>query len=124
MVPQLDLTIGSSPQLSPELDPMAGSSCGTIQTRTGCHAQSRIELNRKKNNFFVNYFVESHNHLLVMQECAHMLPSQHKITLSQAVEVDLTKQSGIPLKSTFELMGKQAGGRESLGYTKIDHKTI
>lgn len=52
-----------------------------------------------------------------------MLPSQHKITLSQAVEVDLTKQSGIPLKYAFELMGKEAGGRESLGYTKLDNKT-
>ena len=88
------------------------------QTRIGCHAQLGIKLNRKNNNFFVNHFIESHNHLFVMQDCAHILPSQHKITLSQAVEVELTKQSGIPLKFAFELMGKQASGREFLGYTK------
>ena len=57
-----------------------------------------------------------------MQECAHMLPSQRKITASQAIEVDLAKEAGISLKSAYELMGKQVEGRESLRYTKLDQK--
>ena len=57
-----------------------------------------------------------------MQECAHMLPSQIKITASQAMEVDLAKEVEISLKYAYELMGKQVGGRESLRYTKLDQK--
>lgn len=57
-----------------------------------------------------------------MQECALMLPSQRKITPSQAMEVDLAKEAGISLKSAYELMAKQVGGRESLRYTKLNRK--
>ena len=45
-----------------------------------------------------------------------------KISDSQAAELDLAKESGIPLRSSYELMAKHVGGRESLGYTKIDQK--
>ncbi|KAK9214555.1 hypothetical protein WN944_006548 [Citrus x changshan-huyou] len=72
---------------------------------------------RKKNKFFVYHFVESHNHPLVMEECTHMLSSQRRISSSQAMEVDLADGFGISLKSTYELMVKQVGGRKSLGYT-------
>ncbi|XP_050365561.1 protein FAR1-RELATED SEQUENCE 5-like [Argentina anserina] len=34
--------------------------------------------------------------------------------------IDLTVDSRVPLTSTFELMGRQARGRESLGFTKQD----
>ncbi|ESR37384.1 hypothetical protein CICLE_v10030168mg [Citrus x clementina] len=117
--PKLSIEFDSE-QVAYDFYNMYGLKLGFSIRRESCDRRNQVD--RKNNNFFVNHFVESHNHLLVMQECAHMLPSQHKITLSQAVEVDLTKQSGIPLKSTFELMGKEAGGREPLGYTKLDHK--
>ena len=92
------------------------------QTRTGCDAQMSIKLNRQTNNFFVTHFVEVHNHPLVQEECTHMLPSQRKMAVSQAIEVNLAEESGITLKSSYELMGRQVGGRESLGYTKQDQK--
>lgn len=57
-----------------------------------------------------------------MQECAHILPSQHKITLSPVNEVDLIEQIGNQLKFAFEFMDTQVGGKESLGYIKLDHK--
>ncbi|KAK0596886.1 hypothetical protein LWI29_019868 [Acer saccharum] len=47
-----------------------------------------------------------------------MLHSQRKISASQAIEVDLAKEFGISLKSSYELLGRQVGGKESLGYTK------
>ena len=56
-----------------------------------------------------------------MQECTHMLPSQRKLTTSQAIEVDLA-EAGLSPKSTYEIMGRQVGGRECLGYTKQDQK--
>lgn len=94
------------------------------QTRTDCCAQFRIKLNKNKNNFLINHLVKIHNHPLVMQERAHILPSQHKITLSQVIEVDLIEQIWNQLKPAFEFMDTQATGKEPLGYIKLDHKTI
>ncbi|XP_028112995.1 protein FAR1-RELATED SEQUENCE 5-like [Camellia sinensis] len=51
-----------------------------------------------------------------------MLPSQRKISSSQATEIDLAEKSGIRLNAAFELMGNEVGGRESLGFTKLDQK--
>lgn len=60
-----------------------------------------------------------------MQERAHILLSQHKITLSQVIEVDLIEQIGNQLKPTFEFMDTYTSNwKESLGYIKLDHKTI
>lgn len=89
------------------------------QTRIDCCAQSIIKLNKNKNNFLINHLVKIHNHPLVMQECAHILPSQHKIIISQVNEVDLIEQIGNQLKFAFEFMDTQVGGKESLGYIKL-----
>ncbi|TXG73554.1 hypothetical protein EZV62_002133 [Acer yangbiense] len=78
------------------------------QTRTGCDAQMSIKLNRQTNNFCVTHFVEVHNHPLIQEECTHMLPSQRKMVVSQAIEVNLAEESGITLKSSYELMERQA----------------
>ena len=63
-----------------------------------------------------------HNHALVTQDCAHMLHSQRKISTSQATELELAKKSSISIKNSYELIGRQASGRESLGYIKQDIK--
>lgn len=44
------------------------------------------------------------------------------MSTSQATEVELVEESRIPLGSGYELMGRQAGGRESLGFIKHDQK--
>jgi hypothetical protein len=51
-----------------------------------------------------------------------MMPSQRKISHAQALEIDLAYDSGIKLKDLFEFMGRQADGKDVLGYTKQDHK--
>ncbi|KAL8528923.1 hypothetical protein ACS0TY_006407 [Phlomoides rotata] len=51
-----------------------------------------------------------------------MLASQRKITEVQAHEIDLAENAGLKQKSTFQLMSRHAGGREGLGYTRIDAK--
>ncbi|XP_034225538.1 protein FAR1-RELATED SEQUENCE 5-like [Prunus dulcis] len=81
-----------------------------------------IKLNKSNDKYWVSHFMEKHNHPLVRQECTHMLPSHRRIYASQATEVDLTEESGIPLRQAYELMGRQVGGRESLGYIKQDQK--
>ncbi|CAL5329126.1 unnamed protein product [Camellia sinensis] len=92
------------------------------EVRTGCQARVVIKWDRNIQKFFVSDFVEQHNHIFVPAECTHMLPSQRKISASQATEIDLAEKSGIRLNAAFELMGNEVGGRESLGFTKLDQK--
>ncbi|XP_028056608.1 protein FAR1-RELATED SEQUENCE 5-like [Camellia sinensis] len=88
------------------------------ETRTGCGALMRIKLIRQIGKYRVINFVETHNHPLVVSACAHMLSSQRKISTSQYIEIDLANDCGIPLRSSYELMGREAGGRECVGFLK------
>ncbi|KAL7214189.1 hypothetical protein ACSBR1_026583 [Camellia fascicularis] len=92
------------------------------EVRTGCQARLVIKWDRNMQKFFVSDFVEQHNHIFIPTECTHMLPSQRKISASQATEIDLAEKSRIRLNAVFELMGNEVGGRESLGFTKLDQK--
>ncbi|CAL5335346.1 unnamed protein product [Camellia sinensis] len=92
------------------------------EVRTGCQARLVIKWDRNMQEFFVSDFVEQHNHIFVPTECTHMLPSQRKISASQATEIDLAQKSRIRLNAAFELMGNEVGGRESLGFTKLGQK--
>ncbi|XP_058208256.1 protein FAR1-RELATED SEQUENCE 5-like [Rhododendron vialii] len=77
------------------------------ETRTNCDALMAIKLIRQIGKYRVIDFVDIHNHPLVLSDLAHMLPSRRKISASQ---------------SSYELIGKEAGGRECLGYLKVDQK--
>ncbi|XP_059639834.1 protein FAR1-RELATED SEQUENCE 5-like [Cornus florida] len=66
------------------------------ETRTGCGALMQIRYDRKKG----------------------------KISVAQAIDVELACQSGVPLGNAFELMSRQAGGRQSIGYTKVDQQNF
>ncbi|XP_028056450.1 protein FAR1-RELATED SEQUENCE 5-like [Camellia sinensis] len=92
------------------------------EVRTGCQARLVIKWDRNIEKNFVGDFVEQHNLIFVPAECAHMLPSQRKISASQATEIDLAEKSGIYLNAAFELMGSEVGGRELPGFTKLDQK--
>ncbi|KAL7188882.1 hypothetical protein ACSBR1_038693 [Camellia fascicularis] len=92
------------------------------ETRIGCEARLFVKLDVSTEKFVVIDFKEKHNHQLVSLDCAHMLPSQRKISLTQAIELDLASQSGLRLGQSFELMGREVGGRQSLGFLKLDQK--
>ncbi|XP_028126050.1 protein FAR1-RELATED SEQUENCE 5-like [Camellia sinensis] len=100
------------------------STCQKSKTRgrCGCGARFSIKLDRISGKYIACDFVKHHNHDLVPQDCIHMLPSQRKISTTQAIEVELASQSVIPLRSAYELFGRESGGRESLGFTKLDQK--
>ena len=91
------------------------------ETRTGCLARLTISL-QANGKYRVIDFESNHNHELVDKSCVHMLPSQRIITDVQAIEIELADNSGIPPKLAHELMSRQVGGRENLGFTKQDHK--
>jgi zinc finger SWIM domain-containing protein 3 len=92
------------------------------ETRTGCQAHMKIRLGKKNEKYYIHSFELNHNHALHVSQCAHMMPSQRKISQAHALEIDLAEDSGIKLKDSYELMGRQAGGRDVLGYTKQDQK--
>ncbi|KAL7173613.1 hypothetical protein ACSBR2_032967 [Camellia fascicularis] len=84
-------------------DPLAKNP--RAETRTGCEARLYVKLDEGTGKFVVTDFKEKHNHNLVSPECAHMLPSQRKISATQAIELDLVAQFGLRLGQSFELMG-------------------
>ncbi|XP_075655107.1 protein FAR1-RELATED SEQUENCE 5-like [Castanea sativa] len=51
-----------------------------------------------------------------------MMPSQWKVAATHAIEIDLANESGLRLKKSYELLSKQVGGYDNLGFTKQDHK--
>jgi zinc finger SWIM domain-containing protein 3 len=82
----------------------------------------KIRLDKKSGKYYIHSLELSHNHALHVSQCTHMMPSQRKISKAQALEIDLADDSGIKLKDSYEFMGRQAGGRDVLGYTKQDQK--
>ncbi|XP_028060627.1 protein FAR1-RELATED SEQUENCE 5-like [Camellia sinensis] len=81
------------------------------ETRTGCEARLFVKLDVNSGKFVVIDFKEKHNHEHVSLDCAHMLSSQRKISDTQAIELDLASESGLCLGQSFELMGREAGGK-------------
>jgi len=92
------------------------------ETMTGCNAHMIIRLDKKKGKYFIHSLELNHNHILHIPQCAHMMPSQRKVSKAQAMEIDLAYDSGIKLKDSYEFMARQVGGRDALGYTKQDQK--
>ena len=70
----------------------------------------------------VSEFIVEHNHYLHLPSTVHMMPSQRKVAATHAIEIDLAHESGLRLKQSYELLSKQVGGYDNLGFTKHDHK--
>ena len=47
-----------------------------------------------------------------------MMPLQQKMSTTQAIEINLAYESGLKLKDSYQLMSKQVGGGDNLGFTK------
>ncbi|XP_028090033.1 protein FAR1-RELATED SEQUENCE 5-like [Camellia sinensis] len=73
------------------------------EVRCGYGARFSIKLDRISGKYIACDFVEHHNHDLVPQDRIYMLPSQRQISTTQAIEVELTLESGIRLRSAYEL---------------------
>nr|XP_027068259.1 protein FAR1-RELATED SEQUENCE 5-like [Coffea arabica] len=92
------------------------------ETKTGCEAKMGIILNRETMKYQVRDQVIEHNHTLHISECAHMMRSQRKVSISQGTQAEIANDAGISLKQSHELMGKEAGGLGNIGYTHDDLK--
>jgi len=92
------------------------------ETRCGCDARLGIVYNRDSGKYIVTDFIAEHNHNLHLSTTVHMMPSQRKMSITQAAEIDLAYESSLRLKDSYQLMSKQVGGGHNLGFTKQDHK--
>lgn len=81
--------------------------------RTGRLAH--IIINRQSNELFhVTFSEEKHNHPLVSPSLTHLLPSQRKIKVAQAYEIDVLDDSRILSKDSFDYVARQVGGESFL----------
>ncbi|KAL6575156.1 hypothetical protein OROMI_012441 [Orobanche minor] len=89
-------------------------------TRCGCEAHMTILL---QNNgiFKVVSFQDDHNHALISTPMKHMMKVNRSLSNAQKSHADDAEYSGISIKSTVELMSREVGGPENLGFTKKDY---
>ena len=69
----------------------------------------------------VSEFIAEHNHYLHLPSTVHMMPLKRKVVATHAIEIGLAHESGLRLKQSYELLSKQVGGYDNLGFTKQDH---
>jgi len=93
-----------------------------VETQCGCDAHMIISLNWETGKYRVYAFQAKHNHELQLPQCIHMLPTHRKVSQAQAIQINMADDSGITLKASCELLGRQARGRTNLSFIKQDHK--
>ncbi|XP_058210025.1 protein FAR1-RELATED SEQUENCE 5-like isoform X1 [Rhododendron vialii] len=92
------------------------------ETRFGCLAQKKIKYCRQTKQYYVAEFNPVHNHAVCTPSKTHLHKSHRKLSVAQAVELDMGNDYGIGPKATVEFMARQAGGRENLGFIPQDYK--
>ncbi|XP_059635315.1 protein FAR1-RELATED SEQUENCE 5-like [Cornus florida] len=90
------------------------------ETKVECGAFMYINFEREEGIYFVDRIEEKYNHKLIRKDCTHLMPSQQNIFVPQAIDIELANDSGLPVGSSYELMGRQSGAREAFGFTKLD----
>ncbi|WCJ24641.1 FAR1-related sequence 5 [Euphorbia peplus] len=91
-------------------------------TRFDCGARMKIRYDLSSKKYVVSDFVANHTHLTLTPRKTHRFRSHRKISLAQNIVADMADDSGIDLKETLELLSRQAGGREHLGFVAEDYK--
>ncbi|XP_061999190.1 protein FAR1-RELATED SEQUENCE 5-like [Rosa rugosa] len=89
-------------------------------TRCGCQAHLTILL-QKNGNFQVVSFQKSHNHALISTPMKHLLKVNRSISEAQKTHADDAEHSGFSIKATVELMSREVGGAENLGFSQKDY---
>ncbi|XP_042499833.1 protein FAR1-RELATED SEQUENCE 5-like [Macadamia integrifolia] len=89
------------------------------ETRSECPALMSIYV-MENGKYEYRDFVEEHNHILHTPETTYFMRSQRQIQDIHAHEIDLADDLGMKEKTIFKTWVKQAGGKENLGYTRVD----
>ncbi|KAL7185934.1 hypothetical protein ACSBR2_027815 [Camellia fascicularis] len=92
-------------------------------TRTNCKAFMYVSLDRDLSKWVVTKFDDTHNRIMHLPQCAHMMPSQRKVSEAQGINMELADATGLSLKASHDLISTQAGEREFVGFTQEDQKS-
>jgi len=84
-------------------------------TRCGCKARMSCYL-QSNGRYKIMTFEPNHNHDLVRTPMKHLMKSNRAISISQKQHSDDADMSGISAKATIEMMSREVGGRENLGF--------
>ncbi|XP_027169197.1 protein FAR-RED IMPAIRED RESPONSE 1-like [Coffea eugenioides] len=95
--------------------------CPRAETRCDCGARMKISC-RQAEKYRVVQFVAQHNHELSTPSKTHLFRSHRHMTMAHEAEIDMARSCGIAPKQSIELMSKQVGGRENLGFIRDDLK--
>ncbi|XP_060667884.1 protein FAR1-RELATED SEQUENCE 5-like [Ziziphus jujuba] len=91
------------------------------KTRFGCLARMKINLDQT-GKYCITDFIAQHTHVTSTPSKSHLHRSQRKLIFVQAAEIDIGDSSGTAPKASLELMAKQVGGYENLGFICDDYK--
>ncbi|XP_048133174.1 protein FAR1-RELATED SEQUENCE 5-like isoform X1 [Rhodamnia argentea] len=92
------------------------------ETRMDCHARMGIKLVRKSGKYFVYDFESMHSHPLHFAECTHLIWSHRQISDVQAQQIVLGDNACLTQRQQHDLSSVRSGGRENVGYTRVDVK--
>lgn len=84
--------------------------------------QASMKINLVDGFYYVYHFVSQHNHNLATKEQNHHLRSQRKMDDAQISRIEVAKSVGITTKAAVDLLAKEVGGMENLGFTRVDVK--
>lgn len=90
-------------------------------TRCGCKAHMACYL-QSSGRYRIVSFNQNHNHDLVRTPMKHLLKGNRAVTVSQKQHADDAEMSGISAKATIEMMSREVGGRENLGFLDKDYR--
>ncbi|XP_027067533.1 protein FAR1-RELATED SEQUENCE 5-like [Coffea arabica] len=95
--------------------------CPHPETRCDCSARMKINC-RQAGKYRVVQFIAEHNHELSTPSKTHLFKSHKHMTIAHKAEIEMARICGIAPKQSIELMSKQVGGRENLGFIRDDLK--
>ncbi|XP_055960536.1 protein FAR1-RELATED SEQUENCE 5-like [Mercurialis annua] len=95
------------------------SSFSKLDTRTGCKAMIRFDID-EQGVWRVNRFADEHNHILASPTKRHLLRSVRSVSLSKGVVLNSMVNAGIRTIDAYSYMAEEGGGAENIGFTKKD----
>ncbi|KAL6285645.1 hypothetical protein ACE6H2_010035 [Prunus campanulata] len=90
-------------------------------SRVGCEAHMICQL-QKNGKFKIVSFNAIHNHDLIKAPMKHMLRVNRCISRAQKAYVVGADKSRKPIKETVELMSREVGGKENLGFVDKNYR--
>ncbi|XP_042374985.1 protein FAR1-RELATED SEQUENCE 5-like [Zingiber officinale] len=91
------------------------------KTRFGCEAKMKISC-RNNGNLTVEQFVKDYNHYLSSPNKTHLYRCHRNISSSTTIHIEMASDVEISSNASHDLMVRQVGGRENLGFIPEDYK--